>query len=136
MSGEAQPLDTIFAHLSQHAAQARLLVCERELARRCVHLVQIVLGFLLGLHSRPRLDIFAIQILLRSQYTIPFFCVCSLLNKPTVPKYGTHHTAAVERKTLNSEKEPPSPPPPPPSVTRIPDAELVPQLYSGKPPHG
>ena len=24
------------------------------------------------------------------------FCVCSLLNKPTVPKNGTHHTAAVD----------------------------------------
>ena len=24
-----------------------------------------------------------------------FFCVCSLLNKPTVPENGTHHTAAV-----------------------------------------
>ena len=41
--------------------------------------------------------------------TLSFFCVGSLLNKPTVPKNGTHHTAAVERKqrsTLLSKKEP------------------------------
>ena len=48
-------LMNLMPHLSQHAAQARLLVCERELARRSVHLVQIVLGFLLGLHSHPHL---------------------------------------------------------------------------------
>ena len=29
-----------------------------------------------------------------------FFCVCSLLNKPTVPENGTHHTAAVRKARL------------------------------------
>ena len=59
-----------------------------------------------------------------------FWCVCSLLSKPTALKDGTHHTAAVDQ--ISSEKAPPLPPhptPPPPSATRIPDAELVPQLY-------
>ena len=39
-----------------------------------------------------------------------FFCVCSLLNKPTVPENGTHHTAAVEKSA--AKKTPPSVPPP------------------------
>ena len=30
------------------------------------------------------------------------FCVCSLLNKPTVPENGTHHTAAVEKSAAFS----------------------------------
>ena len=34
------------------------------------------------------------------------FEVCSLLNKPTAPKNGTHHTAAVDKKA--AKKTPPS----------------------------
>ena len=31
---------------------------------------------------------------------VVFLCVCSLLNKPTVPENGTHHTAAVTKARL------------------------------------
>ena len=41
----------------------------------------------------------------------PFFSrVCSLLNKPTAPKNGTHHTAAV-KKSSAKQASPPFPPP-------------------------
>ena len=52
----------------------------------------------------------------------------SLLNKPTAPK--TAHTTRRQWIKKTAKRPHPSPPnPPPPSVTRIPDAELVPQLY-------
>ena len=37
-----------------------------------------------------------------------FFCVCSLLNKPTAPENGTHHTAAV-KKSAAKKLSPPLP---------------------------
>ena len=50
----------------------------------------------------------------------------SLLNKPTAPK--TAHTTRRQWIKKTAKRPHPSPPnPPPPSVTRIPDAELVPQ---------
>ena len=38
-------------------------------------------------------------------------CVCSLLNKPTVPKNGTHHTAAVKKKQRKRPLPHPTPQP-------------------------
>ena len=59
---------------------------------------------------------------------VHFFPVRSLLNKPTVPENGTHHTAAVKKSA--AKKTPPRPKIPPPlSVPWIPDAELAPHLY-------
>ena len=46
-----------------------------------------------------------------------FFPVISLLNKPTVPENGTHHTTAVERKTAKSPS--PLPPQPFPSLSHL-----------------
>ena len=63
-----------------------------------------------------------------SKYDTFFLCVCSLLSKPTALKDGTHHTAAVDQISSEKDPSPPPPNPPPPSATRIPDAELVPQL--------
>ena len=41
----------------------------------------------------PAINLFACLFLI--------FCVCSLLNKPTVPENGTHHTAAVTKARLD-----------------------------------
>ena len=61
----------------------------------------------------------------RPTYLPHFFCVCSLLNKPTAPENGTHHTAAVEKEQQGKRPPPPPRNPPSPSVTWIPDATLV-----------
>ena len=47
-----------------------------------------------------------------------FFCVCSLLNKPTAPENGTHHTAAV-KKSAAKQALPPFPPHPSPSLSPL-----------------